>query len=59
MTENVADWHQSFVIHCPDYNCNGMLLQHPYYHEMKCGKCGKYWMEISHFVETIAPKEEK
>jgi len=48
------DWHQSYVIHCPDGSCDGMLLQSIYYHEQKCGKCGKLWMEITRFVEVTS-----
>lgn len=47
-----SDWHQSYVIHCPDNNCNGFLLQSIYYHPMKCNKCNKLWMEISHWIEV-------
>ena len=48
------DWHQSYVIHCPDGSCDGMLLQSIYYHEQKCGKCDKLWMEITRFVEVTS-----
>ena len=46
------EWHQSFVVHCPGADCDGMLLQSIYYHPMKCSKCGKLWMEVSHWVEV-------
>jgi len=46
------EWHQSYAVHCPDPNCNGMLLQSQYYHAEKCSKCGKLWMLISNYVEV-------
>lgn len=46
------DWHQSVAIHCPDHECDGMLLQSIYYHAQKCSKCDKLWMEITKFVEV-------
>lgn len=48
----LPEWYQSEVIHCPDINCNGMLLSSIYYHPMKCSKCGKLWMEITKWVEV-------
>ena len=54
-----AKWHQSCVIHCPNPKCNGMLLHSEYFHEMKCSKCGKYWLEISQFIETKKPEDEE
>ena len=56
MIDSMKDeWSQHNVIHCPEPNCKGMLLQNPYYHEMKCGTCGKFWMEITRFVEADDP----
>jgi hypothetical protein len=26
---------------------------------MKCSKCGKYWLEVSHFVQTTKPENEE
>lgn len=52
------EWHQSHVAHCPDHNCKGMLLQNPFYHEEKCSKCGKYWLQISKYIEVEKPKKE-
>jgi hypothetical protein len=46
------EWHQSFVVHCQDVNCDGMLLQSIYYHPMKCSNCGKFWMQLTSFVEV-------
>jgi len=46
------EWQQSAVIHCPDNECSGMLLNNPYYHAFKCSKCGKLWMSITEFKET-------
>ena len=45
-------WHQASAIHCPDVDCEGMLLQSIYYHPMKCSKCGKLWMSIDKWVEV-------
>ena len=45
-------WHQERIIHCPDINCRGMLLQSDFYHEQKCSRCGKLWMEIVKFKEV-------
>ena len=46
------DWHQSVTIHCPDHECDGMLLQSIYYHAMKCSKCGKLWMSKTEWIEV-------
>lgn len=46
------EWQQVEVVHCPDTECDGMLLQSNYYHPMKCSKCGKLWMDITKFVEV-------
>ena len=46
------EWHQYAVIHCPDPNCDGLLLANPYYHPMKCSKCNKLWMEITTWKEV-------
>ena len=45
-------WKQNFVIHCPDLECSGMLLQSDFYHTMKCSKCGKLWMELIEWKEV-------
>jgi len=45
-------WKQDLVIHCPDLKCRGMLLQSDFYHEMKCSKCGKLWMETVQWKEV-------
>lgn len=45
-------WHQDLVIHCPDINCKGMLLQSDFYHEHKCSKCGKLWLSITKWKEV-------
>jgi hypothetical protein len=47
-------WHQDVVIHCPDSECEGMLLQSIYVTPMKCSKCGRLWVEISRLVEVYA-----
>ena len=52
MTDPKPEWHQSEVIHCPDPNCDGMLLQSIYYHEMKCSKCGKLWMDMNTWIDV-------
>ena len=52
MKDPKPEWHQSEVIHCPDHNCDGMLLQSIYYHEMKCSKCKKLWMNINTWVDV-------
>ena len=45
--EDNLEWKQELVIHCPEYGCDGMLLQSGYRHEMKCSKCGCYWININ------------
>ena len=45
-------WKQDLVIHCPDLECTGMLLQSDFYHEMKCSKCGKLWMQLIEWKEV-------
>ncbi len=52
MEDIKPQWHQSYAIHCPDNDCDGMLLQSIYYHPMKCSKCGKLWMEITKWIEV-------
>jgi predicted protein tyrosine phosphatase len=52
MIDPKPEWHQSEVIHCPDPNCDGMLLQSIYYHEMKCSKCKKLWMDLTTWVDV-------
>jgi hypothetical protein len=52
MKDPAPEWHQSCVIHCPDPNCDGMLLQSIYYHEMKCSRCKKLWMDINTWVDV-------
>jgi len=46
------DWHQAYVAHCPDSECDGMLLHSIYYHAEKCSKCGKLWMLITQYEEV-------
>ena len=54
---NKHEWNQIEVIHCKDYKCQGMLLQHPLYYIHKCSECGKTfercinWKEIKNFKE--------
>lgn len=45
------EWEQMQVVHCPDNDCNGMLLQSKYYHEEKCSKCGKIWILVTTYIE--------
>jgi len=45
-------WHQEVAIHCPTHECKGMLLQSDFYHEMKCSKCGKLWMQKIEWIEV-------
>lgn len=45
-------WKQDLVIHCPDVDCKGMLLQSDFYHEMKCHRCGKLWMQVTEWKEV-------
>jgi hypothetical protein len=45
------DWHQSEVIHCPDHECDGMLLQSIYYYPMKCSNCNKFLINVVRWVE--------
>lgn len=54
-----ADWHQNFVLHCPVKNCKGMLLSSIYFHEMKCSKCEKYFVELTELKEVDKPQDEK
>jgi len=50
---NIEDeWTQSFMIHCPDKNCKGMLLDNPFKYELKCSECGKYFINKDTFVEV-------
>ena len=52
MKQPKPEWHQSYVAHCPDPNCNGMLLQSIYYHAEKCDQCGKLWLAITKYEEV-------
>ena len=45
-------WKQNLIIHCPVFECKGMLLQSDFYYEMKCSKCGRLWMPITKYVEV-------
>lgn len=45
-------WKQDLVISCPSFECNGLLLQSDFYHEMKCSKCGKLWMQKIEWIEV-------
>jgi len=57
MSEDVDEWAQSEVIHCPDHKCYGMLLQSPYKYEMKCSKCKKLWMPKTEWIEMRGEKK--
>jgi len=52
------EWRQMDITHCPDKDCKGMLLGNPYYHESKCSDCGKYWIQITKFVQVDKPRGE-
>lgn len=54
---NQYDWEQKEVIHCPDRKCNGMLLQHSLYYEMKCTNCNEFWIDQIIWHKTINPKK--
>lgn len=49
------EWHQEIVARCP--TCGGLLLQSIYFHEMKCSKCSKYWIQVTDYRETTRPEE--
>jgi len=46
------EWKQMSVVHCPDADCDGMLLQSKYYHTEKCSKCGKLWDYFGKYHEV-------
>lgn len=46
------EWKQQNVIHCPNNECDGMLLESIYRHELKCSRCGKFWMEKTEWIEV-------
>ena len=46
------EWSQERVIHCPDNDCGGMLLESRYQPELKCSDCDRYFIEDKKFVEV-------
>lgn len=56
MCEN--KWQQLRVVHCPDKECHGMLLQSPYTNHEKCSDCKKTFMEISEYKEIKVETNE-
>jgi len=57
MNEPNYGWKPLGTIICRNKGCKGMLLSHPYYYQLKCSDCGKYYMEMCKYVEAPAPKE--
>lgn len=53
------EWHQSYAEHCPNKECNGMLLQSDYCLENKCHVCGKYFFPNVKFEECSKPKGDE
>ena len=45
------------TIYCPTKGCKGMLLQNPYYHEMKCSYCDNYFIQMVEYKKCEKPKE--
>ena len=45
------EWKQNDVIHCIDVECSGMLLENDLCYEMKCSKCGKFWIPLTKWIE--------
>ena len=46
------EWEQYRTIHCPKPECNGMLLESKFKHELKCSDCQTEFMECTTFVEV-------
>lgn len=57
MNKHEDEWQQMEIIHCPDSDCKGMLLQSDFKHEMKCSNCKKMFMEITRFEEVKLEEE--
>ena len=55
----VVEWKQTRIMHCPRRECKGMLLSSDHCHELKCGDCENYFIEITELIETTKPKEIK
>ena len=48
----LLNWQQNGVVHCPDRECKGMLLDHHLVYQLKCSNCGKYFDEVSELIEV-------
>jgi hypothetical protein len=54
----IKSWKQNQIIHCPNNDCKGMLLDSIECHEYKCSDCGKYWWENSKWIELDTAWQE-
>ena len=49
--EEDSAWTQNRVIHCPNKDCKGMLLENEYSYFLKCSDCGKMFTYSMKYLE--------
>ena len=49
--DELNNWKQSSITHCPRKGCKGMLLDSEDTFILKCSDCKKCYMEITKYVE--------
>ena len=48
----LTNWNQNRLIHCPDKNCDGMLLESEDTYTFKCSNCNCYWDEFTEWKKV-------